>query len=84
MTSLHTPSQRHSLPKILILVTTSALRSTLVITLVAVAVFALREQVFDGPTLLRVTRDHQLLFILVFVASWIWRFWQAQRTNRGP
>ncbi len=84
MASLHNPTQRRDLPKILILVTTSALRSTLVITVVAVAVFALREQVFDGPTLLRVARDHHLLFILVFVASWTWRFWQAQRANRRP
>lgn len=82
--TLLAPSTRPRTIRTIGSVTIRALRSTLVITVVALTVFAVRERSFDLPTLLRVVQDNQATFLLVFAAAWIWRYWRVQRETAKP
>ena len=60
-----------------------ALRSTLVITAVAVTLFSVRHHGLSVAEISRVAVRYSPLWLMVFVGLLIWDYWSEHRRGRG-
>jgi hypothetical protein len=76
--------RRSSLPRDLAGATVPAIRSTLVITTVALVAFAFRVGGFKFAKIKSVAEENWSLFLLVFAGIFVWEYWhQRAKRNRA-